>query len=139
MQVYVRVKALGKRKDVVPLKPYELPEGIGSLRELLTAFVEAEVERYNGKDPEAPLLSCLTAEEIAAQSETGKVSFGRLWSDKKADKAKAVKTAIQAFDDGLVRVLMDETELVQLDAPLCIREGTVFTFVRLTFLAGRMW
>ena len=139
MQAYVRVKTLGKRKDVMPLKPYELPEGIGSLRELLTAFVEAEVERYNGKDTEAPLLSCLTAEEIETQSETGKVSFGRLWSDQKADKAKAVKTAIQAFDDGLVRVLMDETELTELDAPLCIREGTVFTFVRLTFLAGRMW
>lgn len=139
MQVYVKIKALGKRKDVLPPLPYELPEGIGSLRELLTAFVEAEVDRYNGKDPESPLLSCLTVEEIEAQSETGKVSFGRLWSDQKADKAKAVKTAIQAFDDGLVRVLMDEAELFQLDAPLCIREGAVFTFVRLTFLAGRMW
>lgn len=139
MQVYVKNKALGKRKDVLPPRPYELPEGISSLRELLTAFVEAEVECYNGKDPEAPLLSCLTAEEIEAQSETGKVSFGRLWSDQKADKAKAVKTAIQAFDDGLVRVLMDEAELFQLDAPLCIREGAVFTFVRLTFLAGRIW
>ncbi len=139
MQVYVRVKALGKRKDMLPPLPYELPEGIGSLRQLLTAFVEAEVERYNGKDTEAPLLSCLTAGEIEAQSETGKVSFGRLWSDQKADKAKAVKTAIQAFDDGLVRVLMDETELTELDAPLSIREGTIFTFVRLSFLAGRMW
>ena len=139
MQVYVRVKTLGKRKDVMPPKPYELPEGIGSLRELLTAFIEAEVERYNGKGPEAPLLSCLTAEEIAAQSETGKVSFGRLWSDQKGDKAKAVKTAIQAFDDGLVRILMDETELTELDAPLIVPEGAVFTFIRLTFLAGRMW
>ena len=139
MQVSVRVKALGKRRDVLPPKPYTLPDGIGSLRELLTAFVEAEVERYNGKDTEASLLSCLTAEEIAAQSDTGKVSFGRLWSDRKADKAKAVKTAIQAFEDGLVRVLMDETELRELDAPLTVPEGAVFTFVRLTFLAGRMW
>ena len=139
MQVYVRVKALGKRKDVLPPKPYELPEGIGSLRELLTAFVETEVERYNSKEPELPLLSCLTAEEIEAQSETGKVSFGRLWSDKKADKAKAVQTAIQAFADGLVRVLMDDKELTELDDPLSIHEGAVFTFVRLTFLAVRMW
>ena len=139
MQVYVRVKAPGKRKEVMSPRPYELQDSIGSLRELLTAFVEAEVERYNGKDPEAPLLSCLTAEEIEAQSETGKVSFGRLWSDRKADKAKTVKTAIQAFTDGLVRVLMDETELTELDAPLKVHEGAVFTFVRLTFLAGRMW
>lgn len=139
MQVYVKIKALGKRKDVLPPLPYELPEGIGSLRELLTAFVEAEVARYNGKDTEAPLLSCLTAEEIKAQSETGKVSFGRLWSDRKADRAKAAETAVRAFQDGLVRVLMDDTELTELDAPLAVREGAVFTFVRLTFLAGRMW
>ena len=139
MQVYVRVKTLGKRKDVLPPRPYELPEGISSLRGLLTAFVEAEVDRYNSKDTEAPLLSCLTVEEIEAQSETGKVSFVRLWSDRKADKAKAVQTAIQAFDDGLVRVLMDDVELTELDTPLKIHEGAVFTFVRLTFLAGRMW
>ena len=139
MQVYVRIKALGKRKDVLPPNPYELPEGICSLRGLLTAFVEAEVERYNSKDTEAPLLSCLTAKEIEAQAEAGKVGFGRLWSDQKADKAKAVQTAIQAFADGLVRVLMDEAELTELDEPLSVHEGAVFTFVRLTFLAGRMW
>lgn len=139
MQVYVRVKALGKRKDVLPPKPYELPEEIGSLRELLTAFVEVEVDRYNSKDTEAPLLSCLTAEEIEAQAEAGKVGFGRLWSDKKANKAKAVQTAIQAFADGLVRVLMNDTELTELDEPLSVHEGAVFTFIRLTFLAGRMW
>ena len=81
----------------------------------------------------------LTAKEIEAQAEAGKVGFGRLWSDQKADKAKAVQTAIQAFADGLVRVLMDEAELTELDEPLSVHEGAVFTFVRLTFLAGRMW
>lgn len=139
MQVSVRVKALGKRRDVLPPQPYTLPEGIGSLRELLTAFVETEVERYNGKDTERPLLAALSAEEILTQAESGKVGFERLWSDRKADTARAVKTAIQAFEDGLVRVLMDETELRELDAPLTVPEGAVFTFVRLTFLSGRMW
>ena len=139
MQVNVRVKALGKRKDVLPSTPYELPDGINSLRELVTAFVEAEVNRYNNKDTETPLLSCLTEEEIEARARAGKVGFGRLWSDRKADKEKAVQTAIQGFEDGLVRVLMDETELADLDAPLTVPEGAVFTFVRLSFLAGRMW
>ncbi len=139
MQVYVKIKALGKRRDVLPPKPYELPEGIGSLRQLLIAFVEAEVERYNGKGTDAPLLSFLSAEEIEARAASGKVGFGRLWSDRKADRAKAAETAVRAFQDGLVRVLMDETELTELDAPLAVREGAVFTFVRLTFLAGRMW
>ena len=47
MQVYVRVKALGKRKDVLQLMPYELPDSVGSLRQLLTAFVESEVKHYS--------------------------------------------------------------------------------------------
>ena len=117
MQVYVKIKALGKRRDVLPPRPYELPEGIASLRQLLTA----------------------SAEEIDARAASGKVGFGRLWSDRKADRAKAAETAVRAFQDGLVRVLMDEAELTELDAPLEVRDGAVFTFVRLTFLAGRMW
>ena len=139
MQVYVRIKALGKRKDVLPPTPYELPEGIGSLRELLTAFVEAEVARYNGKGIEAPLVSCLATEDIQAQAETGKVGFGRLWSDKKADKAKAIGTAHQGFEDGLVRVFMNDKELTALDDELTVPAGAVFTFIRLSFLAGRLW
>ena len=50
-----------------------------------------------------------------------------------------METAFSAFRDGLVRILMDEDELTGLDNPVSIAEGTVFTFVRLTFLAGRMW
>ena len=45
MQVYVRIKVAGKRKDVLQPTPYHLPDSIGSLRQLLTAFVESEVER----------------------------------------------------------------------------------------------
>ena len=139
MQVFVRVKALGRHKDALPLQPYELPAEISSLRALLTAFVETEVDRYNGKEVDLPLLSCLTREEIEARTEQGKVSFGRRWSDKKAHKARAVQAAVQGYIDGLVRVLMDDTELTELDAPLTVHEGAVFTFVRLSFLAGRMW
>ena len=138
MKVFVRIKSLKKRKSA-ELHSYELSEGIGTVRGLIAAFVHAEVERFNDKDTELPLLALMSAEEIDDNAKAGKVAFGRLWSDNKADEAKAVEAAFAAFDDGLFRVLMDDEELRELDHPVKITEGTVFTFIRLTFLAGRMW
>ena len=138
MKVFVRIKSLKKRKST-ELRSYELSEGIGTVRGLIAAFVHAEVERFNDKDTELPLLALMSAEEIDDNAKAGKVAFGRLWSDNKADEARAVEAAFAAFDDGLFRVLMDDEELKELDHPVKITEGTVFTFIRLTFLAGRMW
>ena len=53
------------------------------MRGLLTAFVESEVERYNSKDTEAPLLSCLTAEEIEAYYEKTAKDVGATADDVK--------------------------------------------------------
>lgn len=139
MQVYVRVKALGKRKDVLQLMPYELPDSVGSLRQLLTAFVESEVKHYNQKEADAHLMPWLTAEQVDDMAATGKVGFGGIFADHKADRERAIENAIQCWKDGMVRVLMDGMELTEPDAPLAVRKGAVFTFIRLTFLAGRMW
>ena len=138
MQIFVRVKTPGKRKDVLTSVPREIPP-VGSLRELLTVLVRQEVESYNRRDTEAQLTAWLTSEQIDAEAETGKVGFGRLWSDRKADTEKAVANAMQCFEDGIVRVFMGDTELTEPDAPLSVPEGAEFTFIRLTFLAGRMW
>ena len=139
MQIYVRVKAVGKRKDVLPPISYTIPDTVCSLRQLLLAVAESETERYNQKQADVQLIPWLTAEEINAQSHAGKVSFGGVFSDRKADKEKAAQNVLQCFEDGLVRVFMQDTELTELDAALTVEEGAVFTFMRLTFLAGRMW
>jgi len=38
-----------------------------------------------------------------------------------------------------IRVIVGGTEITQLDTPLEIQDGDVLTFIRLTFLAGRLW
>ncbi len=139
MEIYIRVKALGKRKDVLAPTPYFIPDAVGSLRQLLTVLATQEAERYNRKDIEAQLMPFLTAQEIDAQASTGKVGFGRLFSDRKIDVRQAVDNALQCWSDGMVRVFLHEDEVTELDAPLVIPEGAVFTLIRLTFLAGRMW
>ena len=139
MQVYVRIKAVGKRRDVLEPSAYVIPDRITSLRQLLTAIVESEVDRYNQKETEAQLIPFLTMQQIEDHAVAGKVSFGAIYSDKKADKQKAAENAIQCWQDGLIWVFIDEAEVTELDGTLSIRENAVLTFIRLTFLAGRMW
>lgn len=139
MHIYVKMKAAGKRKDVLQPTQYMIPDDTASLRQLLTAIAENEADRYNGKESGAQLIPFLTAGQIDNQAAAGKVSFGAVFSDKKADRRKAVENAVQCWQDGLVRVLMNDTELTALDAPLSVPENAEFTFIRLTFLAGRMW
>ena len=119
MQIFVRVKALGKRKDVLTPIPREIPP-VGSLRELITVLVRQEVENFNSRGTEIQLTPWLSPEQIDAGVSAGKVGFGRLWSDRKADPEKAVTNAMQCFEDGLIRVFMGDTELTEPDAPLSV-------------------
>lgn len=139
MEIRVRIKSPGKRRDVLAPVSYSIPDDVGTLRELLTAITQQEVDRYNRKEPGVQVVPYLTSQEVDDQARAGKVSFGRLWSDRKANPRKAVDNVLQCWADGLVRVFMDGVELTELDAPLVIAPGSTFTFVRLTFLAGRMW
>ncbi len=139
MKIYVQVKAAGKRRPVLERVPYEIPEGICTLRDFLREIVDLEVECYNQKGKDVQVLPFLTKEEVEERAESGKVAFGRIYSEKKADPVKAVENTMQCFEDGLVRVFQNEEERKALDTPMQIQEGDIFTFIRLTFLAGRLW
>jgi hypothetical protein len=47
-----------------------------------------------------------------------------------------VATALQAFEDGLYLVIIDEVERRSLDEPVHLAEDSQLVFIRLTFLAG---
>lgn len=139
MDVYVRVKAVGKRRDILAPTAYTIPDEICSLRQLLTAVVRKETAQYNSRDTGAQLIPLLTQQELDDQAKIGKVSFGTIYSDRKADPDRAVANAIQCWEDGLVRVFMNEEELTALDTPLKVEAQAVLTFLRLTFLSGSIW
>ena len=139
MKIYVNVKSIGKRKPALSAIPYDLPASPRNLRQLFSAIVESEVTAYNQKQTIPQLVPYLTAAQIEDQALCGKVSFGNIYSDNSADKSAALKNVLQCWEDGLIRVFMNETELTALDDDLIIKENTLFTFIRLTFLAGRMW
>lgn len=139
MKIFIQMKAAGKRKPVLNDIPYEIPDHISTLREFLTELVHVETERYNEKGTDVQVIPYLTKEETEDQAAAGKISFGRIYSEKKADREKAVENALQCYEDGLVRVFQGERELKDLDEKISIEEGERFTLIRLTFLAGRLW
>jgi len=139
MNVYIKLKSAGTRRPVLNNTPYTLPDGIASLRQLIEAIVRQEVDEYNSRGTENMLVAFLTETEISNQSTVGKIGFGRLYSDKKANLENAIETALLGFEDGLFRVIVGETEASELDKPLEIHEDDTLTFIRLTFLAGRLW
>jgi hypothetical protein len=139
MNVFIKIKSAGRRRPVLNNIPYNLPDGICSLRQLIEAVVRQEVVDYNNRGTENMLVPFLTETEISDQGTVGKIGFGRLYSDKKANLDKAFETAIQGYEDGLFRVMVGATEAVELDKPLEIHENDTLTFIRLTFLAGLLW
>lgn len=139
MEIYIRIKSIGKRRPILDHVPYVIPDTVRNVRELITALVETEVEKYNQKGTEMQLVPYLSREEIEEQAVIGKVGFGRIYSEKKADLRQAVETACQCYEDGMVRIFRNEEELGAPEDSVCVNEGDCFTFIRFTFLTGRLW
>ena len=139
MQIYINMKTAGSRKPALVKTPYEVPDSVSTVKELLKSLVEIEVERYNQKNADDTFIKYLTEAQIEEQAVTGKVGFGRVYSDKKPNLEKAVENAMQCYQDGLVRVFRNGQELGQLEETVHFESGDEITLIRLTFLAGRMW
>ena len=140
MQVQVNVKRIGKRRNAIETKPYEIG-AVRSIGELIAAFVTAEVARFNERAAAGETaLRYLTNEEVADAATVGKIGFGTDYNGKVQDLAAAITNAHQSFEDGIYRIFINGVEVGDaLSAPIALRENDAVTFVRLTMLAGRMW
>ena len=140
MQVQVNVKRIGKRRNAIETRPYEIGE-VHDVGRLIAAFVTAEVTRFNERAAAGETaLRYLTSEEIADAATVGKIGFGTDYNGQVQDLAAAIANAHQCFTDGIYRIFVNGAELEgPLDTPVTLHENDEITFVRLTMLAGRMW
>jgi hypothetical protein len=83
-----------------------------------------------------PFLSDAQTQEQAA---SGKIGFGSIYNENKASPEQARKTALQAFEDGMFALFLDEAEITELNTIVYLTDTTIITFIRLTFLAGSYW
>ncbi|NDV66716.1 hypothetical protein [Bacteroides sp. 224] len=136
MKINLRLKAIGKRKPILELHPRIIPDNLATIEDLITTLVLESVREYNTKQIDAPIFHYLTEEEYAGALHTGKVTFNDRKNEKQQDEQQAIDNALQAFRDGIYRVLINETE-VQPGEKIQLHEGDILTFIRLTMLAGR--
>lgn len=139
MKIQVNLKSMGKRRQSVKPVSCEIQGRPSTVRELIYAVTEAGVQEYNRRMEASEILSYLTNEEIDDRAASGKISFGVNYGEHKADLQKAQENALQCFEDGIYRIFLDEKSLADPDETISIRDDSVFTFIRLTMLAGRMW
>jgi hypothetical protein len=136
MQIFVRVKAAGKRREMLELRPVDVPGGLDASEKLIEYLVRENVRAYNAKAVDAPFFPYLSQQALEDGAHTGRIGFGDRRNEKTQDAGEAVTNALQCFADGLYRVLVNETEASP-GAPLHLQEGDTVTFIRLVMLAGR--
>lgn len=137
----IRGKALGRRRPLfadwsIPLPP-DLRDGGVTLRQVIERIVRSEVAAFRQRQSERQFLRVLTAREIEAAAERGKIQMGASEvSPQDVDEDEAVAAALQAFEDGLYLVAIDEQEQRELDREVFLQPDSQITFIRLTLLAG---
>ena len=147
MQIRINVRGASRKKASIIQKTAEYPDKSMTVEEFLEETVRQNVREYNERKDQGTLLRFFsesqegerTEDVLENKAQTGKVAYGDPMDDRKADAEKAVKNALQCFDDGLVALFADGIRYGQRTEMIPLKEQSEVTFVRLTFLAGRMW
>jgi hypothetical protein len=134
-------KALGRKKPLfadwsIPFPPDLGDGGSITLRDLIGRVVRAEVEAFKKRQQERLLFRALTEKQIQEGATKGKIESGGSDLNQKVDADEAVATALEAFEDGLYLVVVDEQEQRSLDAQVFLQPDSKVAFVRLVMLAG---
>ena len=141
MAMLVSTRILGKRKPLLDnfSVPPPVPEPGGDdlrLRDVIEHVVRHEVKQFKRRQNARRFDRVLSDAQIAEAATRGKVDPTSKDLDQKVDMDAAVGGALQALEDGLYLVVIDEVERRSLDEPVRLTEESRLVFIRLTFLAG---
>lgn len=140
MNIKITIKQLGKKRSKITDRDFTLEHRPETVEQLIKEAVYTCVREHNAVTENGDTNpNPLTNAQIADMSEIGKIAFGIHYNEKRADKEQAVMVAIQAFEDGLVRIFKGEEELLELNQAITIQENELLTFIRLTMLSGSMY
>lgn len=139
MNIFVNLKQLGKRRNIIDKQLYFLGNKPATVEQLIENFVTVCVKDFNDRTDNKKIIAYLSKEEISNHAEVGKISFNEDHRGDKQDLDKAIENALQSYEDGLFRIFIDDNEVGKLHDEIEISENSTLTFIRLTMLAGRMW
>lgn len=140
VNIKINIKQIGERKQKIAPISFEYDPVPHTVRDLIIQTVTICVNDFNkrvraGEENANPL----SETEISGMAGIGKIAFGINYGGREYDSGKAAENALQAFQDGLYRIFLNDHELEELDGELNLIENDSLTFIRLTMLAGRMW
>jgi hypothetical protein len=133
------IKMLGKKHPVLESIAFQLSNQFPlspTLQDLLIELVTQQVEQFNVSRTEENLLPYLSESDILDKAERGKVGFDAVYNDKTVLVEDALKTALQAFEDGLYFVFIDRVKIKNLEDKIELNENSELMLLRLTALVG---
>ena len=152
MQIRINVKGASRKKAAIIQMTCDYPDRQMTVEEFLEETVRQNVRDYNARKDAAEILRLFSNEDgknrplneqfeehIQNSAASGKVAYGDPMDGRKADEEKAVENALQCFDDGMVALFADGVRYTEREEKIALKELSEVTFIRLTFLAGRMW
>ncbi len=142
--MFISGKVIGKRKPLfadwsIPIPPEWSEDGDGgvTLRDLIERIVREEVAGFKKRQFDRQFLRALTATEIELAAEKGKIEMGGSEIGlQSVDEDQSIEAALQAFEDGMYLVVIDEVEKKDLDEQIFLSPDSRVTFIRLTLLSG---
>jgi hypothetical protein len=135
--ITIEGKQFGRGRQLFPTWEMPLPGNPLTLRDFLSLIVYREVAAFKERQEQRQVLTALTTVQIAEGVAKGKVDMGgRPEALTGIEERAAVQNAIQAFEDGLYYVFLNDTQQEKLDEIIPLQEGSRVMFLRLTALAG---
>jgi len=138
MIVFLKIKALSKRKPLIERVSFNIDKPLATSKELVEFIVRRNVDDYNKKAIDSPLFQYLTSDELEDGAKTGKIGFNDRKNENKQDAGKAVQNALTCFEDGIFKLFINDEE-AGFEDNISLKENDEITFIRLTMLAGRLW
>ena len=152
MKIRINVKGASRKKAAIVQMTCDYPDRQMTVEEFLAETVRQNVREYNARKDAGEILRLFSneggkdrplneqfEEHIQNSAASGKVAYGDPMDSRKADEEKAVENALQCFDDGMVALFADGVRYTEREEKIALKELSEVTFIRLTFLAGRMW
>ena len=86
----INIKSISNKKNKIKTTVIPCDDSITDIRELLTEIVKYCVKTYNERMESSEILNVFTREQIEDKAQSGKVSFGVIYGENKADIVKGV-------------------------------------------------
>lgn len=144
MQITITIKQLGKKHSQFQVRNIDVDfkKNIVTAKELIEKIVENQVNHFLNQSFETDdedKIHLPKDNYLPILLDTGKTSFGALYNPKKPNLVQAQETAVQAFEDGIFTIFYGEDQLNLISETIDLTKQKMFTFIRLTFLAGSYW